>query len=485
MAKNKIKVGLSDIKASVKDVSKSVDALSDKAESFFDFVTESMQDFVKVNKNTTDSVSDLYDDMFDGIEKRGKQASHSVESYFANLKKHGLDMNNLFTMRRRKQSAVNTALYGVATGKMTATPKEVGRIAGQKETLDKALSPSVFEPMVKGLRNTFVQSTLGRAGFGNLSSSLTSGYDRYKARQNELLESYSDTQAGYSERRDELMNESLKIKDLVAQKKMAPEVALGEQDRIAKELVSVSAKSEAAKLAMAKASTAETALFVKGTTGNVLADLAILAAQILISLFKDAKKMIDDVSTYSLSTSYKVNSQARQQALQYGLSDAQNYAFSQTKSIMGITSDEDMYYMNANQRAMFSNLMSKQEDFYNRLNSNGTLEGLQKMQIDFALMRQEFVATVGEFIVDNKDTIITFVTVGLDALKVIATILNGIFKGVSYLNPLNWFKSSGSSNVVTVNTTNRFYGSDGKSASEISNAISDKERIALSNFFNS
>ena len=485
MAKNKIKVGLSDIKASVKDVSKSVDALSDKAESFFNFVTESMHDFVKANKNTTDSVSDLYDDMFDGIEKRGKQASRSVESYFANLKKHGLDMNNLFTMRRRKQSAVNTALYGVATGKMTATPEEVGRIAWKKETLDKSLSPSIFEPMVKGLRNTFVQSTLGRAGFGNLATSMTSGYEQYRSRQRELQSSYSDAQARYSERRGELLKESEKIKGLVAQKKMAPEVASGEQDRIAKELTDISSKSEAAKLALTEASTAETTSFIKGATGDLLTDLMIIAVKELMSLFKEAKKMIDDVSTYSLSTSYKVNAQARQQALQYGLSDAQNYAFSQTKQILGVSSDEDMYYMNANQRAMFSNLMSKQEDFYNRLNSNGTLNGLQEMQIDFAMLRQEFVATVGEFIVDNKDTIITFATVGLEALKAIATVLNGIFKGVSYLNPLNWFKAGGSSNVVTVNTTNRFYGSDGKSASEISNAISDKERVALSNFFNS
>lgn len=485
MAKNKIKVGLSDIKSSVKEVTKSVKSLSDLAEDFFNSMSSSMKSLLEKNKDTTDSIEGSYDDMFTSIEKRGQSAVRTLDSYFASLKKHGIDMGNMFNASKAKQQAVNTALYDVATGKMTATTEQVTALSQRKHDIDSALNQGMFVPVAKALRDSVSRSTLGQLGFSNFTSAITSGYDRYASKRDELRQSFNEAQANFEEQRKALIVKRNDTRRLVAQGQMSPNDAEKAQADIAKGLTDIASKSEASKLAMSEASTAELTSFVKGATGDLFIDLAIIAAKALADLFKEAKKMIDDVATYSLSSSYIVNSQARQQALQYGLSDAQNYAFTQTKSLMGISSDEDMYYMNQNQRQMFSTLMSREMEFYNRLNSNGTLEGLQEMQMDFAILKQEFIATVGEFIVDNKETIINFAKMGLEALTFIANVLSGIFKGISYLNPVNWFKGMSGSKSITVNTSNAFYGSDGKSASDISNTITDKERVALSNFFNS
>ena len=79
----------------------------------------------------------------------------------------------------------------------------------------------------------------------------------------------------------------------------------------------------------------------------------------LKNIFEGAKKLTSEMASYNLSTSLFVNREAREQALQYGLSNSRNWAFTQAKSMLGIQSDEDLYYMNPAQRSAFSSLMNK------------------------------------------------------------------------------------------------------------------------------
>lgn len=152
----------------------------------------------------------------------------------------------------------------------------------------------------------------------------------------------------------------------------------------------------------------------------------------VVELFKQAWKDIKEVASYGLSTSYTFNSSARNQALTYGISDSQNYAYTQTQKLMGMSSLEDLYYANSNQQAKFQELMQKEEQLYNKMTEDGSLEVFQEMQIDFQLMKQELESEVIRFLADNKSTIINVMKMGLQFLKFQLSITSGILKMLSW-----------------------------------------------------
>lgn len=150
----------------------------------------------------------------------------------------------------------------------------------------------------------------------------------------------------------------------------------------------------------------------------------------MVKYFKEAWRTALNAASYSGSTTLISNSSAREQQLEWGLSDSQNYAFTQTKSILGISSTDDIYYMNPSQRAKFYQLMEKYSSFYDQMNSSGTLASIQELQIDMAVMKQEFISELVSFISEHKSEIISAVRTGM-------VILKGIFSAV--VSVLNFF----------------------------------------------
>lgn len=233
---------------------------------------------------------------------------------------------------------------------------------------------------------------------------------------------------------------------------------------------------------------------VKGLLVDIGLKVIKSVTDFISDISKQVKNIIKEVSEYSLSTSLVVNSQARTQALTYGLSDAQNYAFTQVKSLMGISSDEDLYYMNQNQREMFSTLMNTYSDLYGKMTENGSLEEFQEMQMDLAVIKTEFSAEIVKFIANNKDVIVDFMKVGLTTLKGILTILSainsfismrwafGVEEGLSsdYISSIT--NNASSSSTTNINISANAYGN---STSENANAIATSTAEALSNYFNS
>lgn len=199
-------------------------------------------------------------------------------------------------------------------------------------------------------------------------------------------------------------------------------------------------------------------------------------------ILNEAKKMINEVSTYAISTSYKVNSSARNQMLEYGLSESQNYAFTQVKSIMGISSDEDLFWMNDNQRQMFSRLMSKEMEIYDKMTSNGTLEGFQEMQIDLQLLKQEFYANVVQFIAQNKDLIITTIQTGTNALLSIMNLVSTISNAISKINPFSYNGALGGNRTITLNN---YVSTTNQNAEQIANETTSKTISQLMTYANS
>lgn len=230
-----------------------------------------------------------------------------------------------------------------------------------------------------------------------------------------------------------------------------------------------------------QASGATMSQFVKQGLGTLSAQLIQTAIKVGEKVVSEAKKVIESVATYSVSTSYKVNSEARNQMLTYGLSESQNYAFTQTKSLMGISSDEDLFWMNDNQRQMFSTLMSKETEIYNKMMSDGTLEGFQEMQIDLALLKQEFYANVVQFISQHKDLIINAMETGMGALTGIMYIVGGILTAISKLNPANWSTYSGNKTI----TLNNYVSTTNSNASTIADETTNKTLASLSSYANS
>lgn len=231
-----------------------------------------------------------------------------------------------------------------------------------------------------------------------------------------------------------------------------------------------------------QASGATMSQFVKQGLGTLSAQLVQTAIKVGEKVVSEAKKVIESVATYSVSTSYKVNSEAREQMLKWGLSESQNYAFTQTKSLMGINSDEDLFWMNDNQRQMFSTLMSKETEIYNKMMSDGTLEGFQEMQIDLALLKQEFYANVVSFISQHKDLIINAMETGMDALTGIMTLVGWIFTAISKLNPLNWTGTYTGNKTITLNN---YVTTNNTNASQIADETANKTLTSLSSYANS
>lgn len=228
-----------------------------------------------------------------------------------------------------------------------------------------------------------------------------------------------------------------------------------------------------------------TTAFAKMAVTNIGLMVAAEAIKIGKKILDNAKQMIDTVASYSVSSSYKVNSSAREQMLTYGLSESQNYAFTQTKQLMGITGDEDLFWMNSNQKQMFSELMQKEMEMYDKMNSNGTLEGFQEMQIDLAVLKQEFYANVVKFIADNKDMILSVMEGTLTTLSAILQVTTMILNIRQKINPFYWgdklFNSSGNKTI----TLNTYVTSNNANATDVANEATNSTLAQLSTYANS
>lgn len=165
--------------------------------------------------------------------------------------------------------------------------------------------------------------------------------------------------------------------------------------------------------------------------------------------------MYKGMVTYS-ANSLVVNSAARQTQMRYGMTGSQAWAFNQAREMLGVSSDEDMYYMTAKQTAVFTQYMQKQEEWYNKLESSGALENIQAMQLDLKLFKQEMSVDFLQWIAENKDTIMTVAKTGLQVLKGLLQVLGSIFTlfGIDYSNNAYGFTSTAMSDAASITTNN-------------------------------
>lgn len=150
------------------------------------------------------------------------------------------------------------------------------------------------------------------------------------------------------------------------------------------------------------------------------------------------------MATYSMGTSLFTNAAAREQQMRYGISASQNYALTRTMGMLNMSNEEDLMYMNVQQRAMFQELMNKYQNWYEQMNQNGVLREVQQFQLEFDMFKQKIAMEFLTWFAKNKDAIFTFI-------KTTANVMMQLMQAVSAL--VNFFgagKSANSADAVGV-----------------------------------
>lgn len=166
-------------------------------------------------------------------------------------------------------------------------------------------------------------------------------------------------------------------------------------------------------------------------------------AGVLLSPFKKlangVKKAVQEIinfetglATFNTSSSLITNATAREQQMKYGLTSSQNYGFTQAKSMLNIKSDEDLMYMNQDQRDKFLQYMEKYSQWYDKMESSGVLEQIQEMQLEFQELKNELAMEFLSWVAANKETIMSLIKGIFNFLKVIADIVMAIIKVISF-----------------------------------------------------
>ena len=138
------------------------------------------------------------------------------------------------------------------------------------------------------------------------------------------------------------------------------------------------------------------------------------------------------IATFATGTSLITNAAAREQQLKYGLSSSQNYAFTKAKEMLNIQSDEDLMYMNADQRERLLAYMEQYSRFYDELESSGTLQSIQEMQLEFQELKEELAMEFLSWVAENKETIMAVIKGGFEFIKFIANAIMAIINILTF-----------------------------------------------------
>lgn len=207
------------------------------------------------------------------------------------------------------------------------------------------------------------------------------------------------------------------------------------REKLMEDAAAAEAKGDTETAKKLKKEAGQTALKQKGM--NMAFQAAAKAAQAVGKAFKKlvsgvadvVKSMLDlksGVATYSMSGSLISNASARETQLKYGLTGSQAYAFDQARSMLNITSDEDLMYMNEGQREKLLAYMERYSAWYDQMEQSGVLANIQEMQLEFQEFKQEIAMEFLQWVAENKDTIMAVLKGVFEFIKTIANIVLGI-----------------------------------------------------------
>lgn len=170
-------------------------------------------------------------------------------------------------------------------------------------------------------------------------------------------------------------------------------------------------------------------VFQKERSKNIkegLKEIGSKALEILSNIAKNIIEKMDEMAQYNVSGSIFGTSEAREKMLQYGTSEAETYGLSKTMSTLNLKSEEDLWYMNPNQREKFAQLIGRYTSKYQELANKDFFKSYEEFKLEFQLFKEELYYDLISVIVDNKDTIMSFLKLGVEAMKGIINFLGKI-----------------------------------------------------------
>lgn len=162
------------------------------------------------------------------------------------------------------------------------------------------------------------------------------------------------------------------------------------------------------------------------------------------------------VATFATGTSLITNAAAREQQLKYGLTASQNYGFTKAKEMLNIQSDEDLMYMNRDQRERLLQYMEQYSRWYDEMESSGVLQAIQEMQLEFNELKEELAMEFLSWVAENKDTIMTCIRGIFEVIKWVANMIMSIVNFITggKANSYDLYDSAKASDTVNNNNNN-------------------------------
>lgn len=166
---------------------------------------------------------------------------------------------------------------------------------------------------------------------------------------------------------------------------------------------------------------------IKDKLGDMLESIGDALTDFFKNTFNAAKERILDMASYDLENSLFTNSFARRQALKYGITDpAQNYALSQAMNELGMSSEEDLMFMNPAQQEKFAERMGYWSGKYTELANKDFFRTVQEFQLEWSEFKYGMELGMIEFFMQNKDTIKRVMEAGMQFMQGVLTLLSSI-----------------------------------------------------------
>lgn len=367
----------------------------------------------KVNSDLSNQLK-ILQSLFDTMNKSIMNINKSIGSYFSNISKEAKETVKAVKEVTNEVDKAAEKEKKRQEREQTENQKKYDRQIRDYEKKYGENGRNIFrEELEKSLFNKYITS-FSTSGFK--LSSINDIYQSKLTNASDELRSLEDEQA-----------ELLRLRDFASSKNLS----FDKEDRL-EEVTNQINKKEGFITNLKFASGVITTL-TKGfgkfnSTLYALTGISAKVSDVFKNIFVDMSNFIKVASTSDFGTSLIASSSSRSQQLRYGLTGAQNFALSQTMSMLGMSGEEDLMYMNTGQRALFTNYMEKYINWYNEVSSSGVLQDIQLMQLDFKMFRQELAMDLLNWISQNKDTIMDAVKATISAAKWIAEILLNIIK---------------------------------------------------------
>ena len=186
-------------------------------------------------------------------------------------------------------------------------------------------------------------------------------------------------------------------------------------------------------------------------------DIADAAKDFFIDIFKSALDRIQDIASYDLANTRVFNRQAYDQAMRYGITDpSMNYALTQAMEEFNLRSEEDMM-LGAYDREAFAGRIGYYSGRYNELANKDFFRTVQDFSAEWKNFKTEMEFSLIEFFMQNKDLIKNVMIKGIEFMKVMLTMIDGILSFLA-IGRSDYEKQAALSNIMqsysTQQTTN-------------------------------